>query len=82
MTNYYHDSPVFPMENAVGVVRQKLLAKNKFTIKTNLVTSTEFCQAIFDERDIREGWDGGGDHRAMIPSPYKNLSGFSLELLI
>jgi hypothetical protein len=31
------------------------------------VSSAEFCQAIFEEREIREGLGGGGGHRVMIP---------------
>jgi hypothetical protein len=36
--------------------------------KTNLaVSSIEFCQCKFDERDIRERLGGGSGHRVMIP---------------
>jgi hypothetical protein len=31
------------------------------------VSSMEFCQEIFDERDIREALGGGCGHGAMIP---------------
>jgi hypothetical protein len=36
-----------------------------------VVTSTEFCQAIFDEGDIREGLGGGCGHEVMIPREYR-----------
>ena len=40
--------------------------------KTSLaVSSIEFCQAIFEERDVRETLEGGGGHGAMIP-PLRN----------
>lgn len=43
-------------------------AKEKFAAKTSLaVSSIEFCQAIFDEGDVREGLRGGRGHGAMIP---------------
>ena len=43
-------------------------AKDILVAKTNLaVSSIEFCQAIFDEGDIREGLGRGGGHKAMIP---------------
>jgi hypothetical protein len=31
------------------------------------VSSIEFCQALFDERDIREGLGSGCGHGVMIP---------------
>jgi len=40
-----------------------------------VVTSTEFCQAIFDEGDIREGLGGCVCHEAMIPSAYGEQAG-------
>jgi hypothetical protein len=44
-------------------------AGDKFAATTNLaVNSIEFCQAIFDEHDIRECL-GGCDHRTMMPLP-------------
>jgi hypothetical protein len=38
-------------------------ARDDFATKTNLaVSSTEFCQSIFDEGDIRAGLGGGSCH--------------------
>ena len=43
-------------------------AKNKLAPKINLaVSSIEFCQAIFDEGDVREGLGSGSGHRAILP---------------
>jgi hypothetical protein len=43
-------------------------ARDKFSVNTNLaVSSTEFCQCLFDERNIREGLSGGCGHKGMIP---------------
>jgi hypothetical protein len=41
---------------------QWILPQNKLA-----VSSTEFCQSLFDEGNIREGLGGGGGHVAMIP---------------
>ena len=47
---------------------QKDVSKHNFAFKTNLaVSSTEFCQAIFDERDIRRGLGCGSGHGMMMP---------------
>ena len=46
----------------------KSLFLGNFASKTNLaVSSTEFCQALFDERDVRESLSGGCGHGVMIP---------------
>ena len=38
-------------------------AKGNFGLKTNLVvSSTKFCQAIFDEGDMGRGLGGSSDH--------------------
>lgn len=42
-------------------------ARDKFASRTNLaVSSIEFCQSIFDERDVREGLDSSCGHTEMI----------------
>jgi hypothetical protein len=43
------------------------------------VSSIEFCQEIFDERDIREALSGGSGHVAMIP--LRQIISFSLFVL-
>lgn len=62
------------MENTVDLGCSTKIGqlKRNLSPKTNLMfSSTEFCQAIFEERDVRETLDGGGGHGAMIP-PLRN----------
>jgi len=48
-------------------IRRDLLKVYGLSPKTNLtISSTEFCQAIFDEGDIRLGLGGCSGHGAMI----------------
>jgi hypothetical protein len=48
--------------------RDNMPAGDRLAVKTNLaVSSIEFCQAIFDERDIREALGGCCGHIVIIP---------------
>jgi hypothetical protein len=48
---------------------KRALGRDTFATKTSLaVTSTEFCQALFDESYIRRSLSGNCGHKAMIPS--------------
>jgi len=47
---------------------KNMMARDNSGLKTNLaITSTEFCQCKFDERDIGRGLGSGCGHRARIP---------------
>ena len=60
--------------------RQKSLSTKVFWSRIILaVSSIEFCQEIFDERDIREALSGGSGHVAMIP--LRQIISFSLFVL-
>jgi hypothetical protein len=51
-----------------GQMRNNTWARNKFAAKTNLaVSSIEYCQCTFDERDIRIRYGSCSGHDAMIP---------------
>jgi hypothetical protein len=49
--------------------------KSDFAAKTNLaISSTEFCQALFDESQIGIRYGGGSGHEVMIPLLEFNIS--------
>ena len=51
-----------------------MLAGDNSGLKTNLaVSSTEFCQSIFDKRDISRGLCSGSGHGVMIPPLSLNI---------
>ena len=53
---------------SLSCLRENTSARDKIAAKiTTVVSSTEFCQEIFDERDVRECLGGRGGHRAIIP---------------